>query len=399
MESIFDILYVPMGYIIRFCYQITHNYAIALLLFALIIKIVLLPLGIKQQKGMIKQAGLRPKEMAIRKKYAGRDDKPSQQKMQNEIMDLYQKENYNPMSGCLPLLIQFPILMALYQVINDPLRYICRFSKDIIAQIGDKIIELYNAAAFSTEGLSEGIVNALGKGASALSGIDKVNIMRHIGTESFSGILPEGFTASALPNFQIFGNFDLSQKPAVASWLILIPILAFATTFISMKLSRKLTYQPQQPEGNAGLSMKIMDFTMPAFTLWITFTVPAVIGLYWIYQNILSTLQQFILTKTMPYPVFTEEELKQAEREINGSSKNKKLKKIENGAKPKVRSLHHIDDEEYQKALAESLEEEKEAKAESASGGRKKNKKPPSIITPAPIKEDRRDTEDDSEAE
>ncbi len=390
MESIFDILYIPMGYIIRFCYQITHNYAIALLLLAIAVKLLLLPLGIKQQKGTIKQASLRPKEMAIRKKYAGRDDKPSQQKMQNEIMDLYQKENFNPMSGCLPLLIQFPILWALYQVINNPLRYICQLSSDVVNSLGTKILELFEQG--SLQGLSESLVATLERGnAAAITGIDKVNILR-ANFDLFAADLP-GFSLADLPNFHLFGNLDLSMKPEIASWLVIIPILSFLTTYLSMKLSRKFTYQPQQ-QGDAGLSMKIMDLTMPLFTLWIAFSVPAVIGVYWIYQNVLGTVQQIILAKTMPYPTFTEEELRQAEKEINGSSKKKKKSGLPEENKPRVRSLHHIDDEEYQKALAESLAEEEEKKKAEAAEKKNKTKKQ-SIIAPAPMKEEKRDKENE----
>lgn len=379
-----------MGYIIRFCYQITHNYAIALLLLAIAVKLLLLPLGIKQQKGTIKQASLRPKEMAIRKKYAGRDDKPSQQKMQNEIMDLYQKENFNPMSGCLPLLIQFPILWALYQVINNPLRYICQLSSDVVNSLGTKILELFGQG--SLQGLSESLVATLERGnAAAITGIDKVNILR-ANFDLFAADLP-GFSLADLPNFHLFGNLDLSMKPEIASWLVIIPILSFLTTYLSMKLSRKFTYQPQQ-QGDAGLSMKIMDLTMPLFTLWIAFSVPAVIGVYWIYQNVLGTVQQIILAKTMPYPTFTEEELRQAEKEINGSSKKKKKSGSPEENKPRVRSLHHIDDEEYQKALAESLAEEEEKKKAEAAEKKNKTKKQ-SIIAPAPMKEEKRDKENE----
>ena len=105
------------------------------MLFAVLVKLILLPFGIKQQKTSIKQARLRPKEMAIRKRYAGRTDRVTQQKMQNEIMDLYQREGYNPMGGCLPLLIQMPILLILYQVIINPLKYICGWSVDQLSNI------------------------------------------------------------------------------------------------------------------------------------------------------------------------------------------------------------------------------------------------------------------------
>ena len=136
MNSLWDIINVPFGFVIRFCNKIVGNqYIWALLIFAVILEIILLPFGIKQQKNSIKQAKLRPKEMAIRKKYAGRDDQPTKQKMTMEIQELYQKEGYNPMGGCLPLLIQFPILIALYNIVMSPLQYICRFSTSTIQNL------------------------------------------------------------------------------------------------------------------------------------------------------------------------------------------------------------------------------------------------------------------------
>ena len=107
--NFWDIINIPFGYVLKFCNKIVGNqYIFALLIFAIIIEIVLLPFGIKQQKNSIKQAKLRPKEMAIRKKYAGRDDQPTKQKMTQEIQELYQKEGYNPMGGCLPMHLPLP---------------------------------------------------------------------------------------------------------------------------------------------------------------------------------------------------------------------------------------------------------------------------------------------------
>ena len=124
MNSIMDILYIPFGYIMKFCCLIAgNNYVIALFFFALLLQVVLFPLGIKQQKSQITMAKLRPKEMAIRKKYAGRTDKPTQQKMNMEIQQLYADNGYNPLSGCLPLLIQLPIIIALFTVVRNPITY------------------------------------------------------------------------------------------------------------------------------------------------------------------------------------------------------------------------------------------------------------------------------------
>ena len=130
------VLSPAFGWIIRNIYNLFgQNYLLSLFLFAVIIKLILLPFGIKQQKNSIKQSRMRPKEMAIRKKYAGRNDKVTQQKMSEEIMQLYQEENINPMSGCLPLLIQMPVLFALYGVIIKPLTYIANLGSDVVSSI------------------------------------------------------------------------------------------------------------------------------------------------------------------------------------------------------------------------------------------------------------------------
>ena len=113
MQGLFDLINIPFSWVIRFFYGLTDNYMVALLFFAIVVKVVLFPLGIKQQKNMVKQASLRPKEMAIRAKYAGRTDQATQQKMQNEIMSLYQSENYNPAGGCLPMLLQLLVVWAI----------------------------------------------------------------------------------------------------------------------------------------------------------------------------------------------------------------------------------------------------------------------------------------------
>ena len=90
--GILDIISIPFGYVIRFAYSITGNYLISMIFFALVVKIIMFPLGIKQQKNSVKQASLRPKESAIRRKYAGREDKATQQKLQQEIMELIWKQ-------------------------------------------------------------------------------------------------------------------------------------------------------------------------------------------------------------------------------------------------------------------------------------------------------------------
>ena len=362
----FDIINIPMGYVIRFFNNIMGNqYVLALLLFAIAVEILLLPFAIKQQKNTIKQAKLRPKEMAIRKKYAGRDDNPTKQKMAQEIQELYQKEGYNPMGGCFPLLIQFPIIIALYNLVMNPLKYICGLSEDAIHQISS-VVSAYTGTTYDE--------------------IRNINLLGDIrsyslGYENFANV--EGFTEEMfnnLPNLQMFGGaIDLGQIPTLSwppTWLLLVPILTFVAYFASMKVSRKLTYQPQTNDKAMGCSNAMMDIMMPLLSVYISFIVPAAIGVYWIFKSVIGMVKQIILHFAMPAPTFTEEDYKKAESEMAAADAKAGKKKSSSGRV--VRSLHHIDDEDFAdtaeagKARREALEAQaaadEEARANKARG-------------------------------
>lgn len=334
------------GYVVEFCYVIGgKNYLIGLILFAIIVKIAMLPLSIKQQKNSIKQANLRPKEMAIRNKYKGRNDQPTQQKMQNEIYELYQRENFNPAGGCLPLLIQLPILLGLYQVIIRPLEFLCRIPKDVVKAIteSDALKEIVSKT------LAEG--QTVDKAIKSMSQIELVDVIKNNFNEFSAQLSDYVSSVKDLPNFDLFG-VNLAEIPSLdkMSVLLLVPVLTFVISFLSMKINKKFTYNANEGVQNndpaAGCSTKMMDWTMPAMSVWITFIVPAVIGIYWMFNNIFGTVQQIILAKVMPIPKFTEEDYKNAEREMNGKAK-KKSSGEENGEKKKVRSLHRIDEDDY----------------------------------------------------
>ncbi len=361
MTSIWDIINIPLGWILKIGYELTHNYALALFFFALVLQIILFPLGIKQQKNSVKQASLRPKEMAIRNKYAGRTDKVTQQKLNEEIMELYQRENFNPMGGCLPMLIQLPILFSLYNVVISPLKYICGFSVETINAIQLKVYELMSAANISGfEAFAEG---------RAVRQIDLLTRMRELGVENFVDNAGQAITEEILPRFTILGGtMDLSQTPSFTNFnlLLLVPLLTLIVTYGSTFINRKLMYNPN-PEAQNDMSMKIMNLSMPLLSVYISFTIAAAIGLYWVFRNILGVLQQLILNKMFPIPKFSEEDYKAAEREANMSKRQ--LKKSEKQEKQKVRSLHRIDEDDEEPTPAKK----KDAPADN---GEKSDKKP-----------------------
>ena len=385
----------PIGWIINLCYKLIPNYAIALLLFAIVMKLVLLPFGIKQQKNMLKQAKLRPKEQAIRKRYAGRDDQVTRQKMQEDLMKLYQDEGYNPASGCLPMILQLVIVFAVYGVMRAPLTYVSNLSNKEVKQLGVGIVDLYDRGLVDEEDFSKNVWKALDKQADKIvietkkdettgveyseknydkvknpisDQVDLVRIVRKYYTELDEyNCLPKGFTKDDIPEFYLFGNtFDLSVTPTVAfNWYILIPILTFVFTFGSMKLSKKFMYQSdiqQQQTADMGCSMKIMDYVMPLMSTFITFSMPSIIAVYWIYNNVLSFAQQVALKYMYPVPVFTEEDYKQAEREMNKGIKQPKKKA--NTGKHAAHRIDLDDDdviEEKPKATPKKLKEDPKA--------------------------------------
>lgn len=349
-----------------------NNYILTLCVFAIVMEIVFLPFGIKQHKNSLKQAMLKPKEMAIRKKYAGRNDQATMQKLNQEIQELYQQENYNPLSGCLPLLIQFPVLIVLYWVVVNPMKYVLACSDDFIRvmhaivraeghtvasngsiQLLNKIIDMVENGQLTETVLSKYVTNpepVWGKIEYIVNNPLKFNI----------GSLNLG----EIPQFQ-FWSFGSD----VNKWLLLlVPVLTFVVYFFSMRLNRKFSFQPTQnaDEKQQACSNTMMDVTMPLMSVYITFIVPAAIGVYWMFKSILGVLKQFILSKVMPFPKFTEDDFKAAEREMAGKQP-KKIQKSENAGK--VRSLHHIDDEDYDEQgnfKPVEKEEKKEEAEESA---------------------------------
>ena len=387
----FNFIYQFIGSIIRFFYDLFGDYTIALFFFTLIFQIALLPLGIKQQKNQVKQASLQPKIMAIRKKYAGRNDQATQQKMQQETMDLYQRENFNPAGGCLPLFIQLPIIMLLYNVVRAPLSYILKYSAESIEAI-------------------KGIVEAAGYTINAAyAELDIAHYMTVMGEGEFAHL-----NLGMFPDFKLFG-MDLTQIPVeggkVVDWrLLIIPAVTFVAMYGSQFIIRKFSYQsPEVKEQQKSCSMKIMNISMPLMSVYFAAIWPGTLGVYWILRNILQTIQQIIMAKAIPVPVFTEEDFKAAERELAGKKKkgDKKANAEIDPNRPKVRSLHYIDadDEDYpvlpdkeeksevSNAPAPKAEESVDvnngkAAAETTSANAEDPAKSSDIVSPAPIKDE-----------
>ena len=323
----FDWLYELLGSMIAWFSNVLGGgyYVVGIFFYALLFKIVLIPFTIKQQQNQIAMAKLTPKIELIKAKYKGRTDQVTMQKQQQEILELQQSEGYNPLSGCLPLLIQMPIIIFLYKVIRNPLSYICKLTEEQVIDINS-------------------IVNG---GAADFKNIDQIKLVSGI-TNNMTNLGQYSEQLEKLPDISFFGVGDLGANPSFTTWLWLVPVIAAALTWLSMFLARKwngsanVAQDQQNPQMQQ--TTKMMDLMMPGMTLFMAFSFSGMMGIYWIYQSALGILQTFLMSKFMPIPKYTEEELKAMKK---AQKQAEKAQKQALKAQPKYRSLHYIDEDDY----------------------------------------------------
>ncbi len=434
MSSLFDLIRVPFGFLIHWFNSVTGSYLLAIVLFSIVLKLVLFPFSIKQQKNSQKQAKLRPKENVIRKKYAGRTDRATQLKMNTEIQELYQKENFSPLGGCLPMLLQMLVLLAVYAVVRMPISYTAKLpevdSVNTVNVVQQTVAELmfeensdlknaknpiHNVLKVSVKkdateedckkafekALKENSFNANSENF-AVEYIENheekfenaFNQLTHYFDEDGDKEeLPAEFkkqvtaekVLKSLPNMEVFSGFSLGTIPSFdllgekqlgKKLLLIVPVLTLITSYFGQALTRKFTYQPEQT-AEMQSQMRIMNVFMPLFSGYIATVVPAAVGVYWIMSNALNPLQQIALSKLFPIPVISPEEMREAERLYGGKQKKKKGNTATNpGGKKK--SLVYDDDDEYESvstAPQKKVLKEKKTVSESA-------------VEKAPLKED-----------
>lgn len=319
------------------------QYLVAVLIFAVLVEIVMLPFSIMQQKNSIKMAKLAPKESLIYAKYKGRNDQNSRRKLQEELMAFRQKEGFSPMSGCLPLIIQLIVVgFILYPIIQNPLRYMLGTSEGF-----SNALLTYATAPMAVGGLGIELSSA----GNVIELLTQLNADNMLGITSFP-LIENGakcynlFTEIAVPNFTLFG-INLGVVPGFTSILVLVPILNAVFQWVSMQLTKKWGSNAAQvtADPTAQSSTKIMEIVMPLIMLPVLFSVPALIGLYWLFRSIISLIKQFILKNIMPVPRYTEEEIKAMRK---AQKEQEKAQRAIMKAQPKYKSLHYIDEEDYE---------------------------------------------------
>lgn len=260
MNWITDILAIPIGIVMRIFYGWIPNYAVALLLITIVTRLFMIPSTIKQQKSGAKMAALQPKIREIQDRY-----KNNREKMNEEIQKVYASEGYNPMSGCLPMLITWPIFFGLIGVIYRPLTYLLNLDPALV-----------NEACAAVEGVT------LNPNAGRML---ELYVVQYQDLSFIKDIFPNG-TGLDLTFF----GLDLSKTPDINNFsaLWIIPILAGVTQFFTFLGTMKSSGQ------SGGLMMGIL---FPLITVMMSFSFPGAVGLYWVYSALVAAIQSFILRK------------------------------------------------------------------------------------------------------
>ena len=320
MSTIGYYICVPFAWLVRLFYNLTNSYGVALILFTLVIKLIMLPFQMKSKKSMMRMSRVSGQMQELQKRYA-----KNQAKLQEEMQKLYEEEGVNPMSGCLWSLIPFPILIALYSIIRQPITHFMMLSKDVLQTVvqsaADAGVDLTNIVMMDKATGAP----ALKDGLYQMAAYGQINLVKAVQEMGLS--TPDGWFNV---NYKFLG-LDLTATPweyvknFTFTWavigVILIPILAGLSQFVFSKLTMKT--QPQA-DAAGGASMKSMMYMMPLFSVYIAFIMPAALGVYWIAQSVFSLIQEAILNKTFSAKLSEEEEAASRPARLTASAAWKK---------------------------------------------------------------------------
>lgn len=287
-----DIIRVPFGYLLDWLHAFCKNYGMALILFSLIVKLILLPMGIKSKKSMLKMSRISPLVKSLEAKYG--DDK---QKYQQEVMALYKEEGVSTTGGCLWSFVPILIMLPLYYVIREPITYMLHNPRSVSAAI---------VAFLQASGVNLGSNPYYAQLAAA----------SHLGeyTEELKQVAVTASANLSTLNFSFLG-VDLAAIPSLKVWtahgwgeigLFLLPLLSAGLQLVSMLISQKMsgsiaTNADGEKDAEAAKTAAQTNMTMmlitPLMSLWIGYSMPAALSLYWIAQGLFTTIQDIILTK------------------------------------------------------------------------------------------------------
>jgi len=299
----FEFIANIFGYLLKFLYGLVNNYGLAIILFTVIIKLLLLPLSIKQHKTMKKSSKLQEKMKVIQFKY-----KNDPEKMNQQVMELYKNEKMSPFSGCLTTIIQLLLLLSIFYLVRNPLTYMEKISKDEINKYVTQLQE---------------------EGKSVSSVYPEIDLIREYNWLKEKN--PEDDNIDKVNLQMNFVGLDLSKIPQqnMADYTVyIIPILYIISSFISIRMttsmqvkqntkkepvimedesdknidenSKELVAVEEKNEvDNVMQTNKMMSWMMPIMSISIAFVAPLGLALYWLISNILMILERLILNKAI----------------------------------------------------------------------------------------------------
>ena len=397
--SILGPIATVLGYVMDILFRFTSSFGVfnvglCIILFTIVMKTLMIPLTIKQQKTTKLMSVMNPEIQAIQKKYKGKSDQESMQRQNVEIQAVYEKYGTSMTGGCLPLLIQMPILLALYRVIYNIPAYV-----PSVRVYFDNVVTPLMGQADYAQKLQE-ITNIATACGGKLDKFDFTNANRLVDMlykfstsqwGELQALFPAisdviGQNAAVVERMNTFLGLNMAEAPGwVPSFAWIIPILAAVSQWFSTKLmSGNQPSTSADAENPMAQSMKTMTTTMPLFSAFICITMPAGLGIYWIATSVVTIIQQLIVNAYMDKVNIDDMIAKNLEK-VNKKRAKQGLPpaKVTQNA---TASLKAIKAEEEKEKVAEEVKKEKIAKQiEESSKYYNTNAKPGSLASKAAI--------------
>ena len=304
-----EIVTWPFAKLMVWLYNLTGNYGLALTFFALAVNLIMTPFMAKSKKSMMRSSRLQPRIQELQRRHEG-----NPQKLNAEMQKLYQEEGINPMSGCLWSLIPFPILIALYSVVRQPLTRMMFVAKDFVTTLQDYYVShgLYELASGRASAYQEIELAKLNHANwSAMTADLAGKLDPNLFDLDFSFL---GLNLGDQPQWNFFVKTDWSD-PHVwgpAFGLFLIPFISAGLSWLSMKISS--ASNPTTGDAQSQATMNTMNMMMPLMSVWICFVMPAAMGIYWIANSVFGMIRDYLLTKKYKAELDAEDAVKAAER-------------------------------------------------------------------------------------
>ena len=353
-----QIILSPFVWLLTVFYNLFGSYGLALIFFAIVVKLILFPFSLKGKRSMIQMNMLSDKMQKLQKQY-GKD----KERYNLEVQKLYEKEKVNPMSGCLWSFVPLLILLPLYAIIRQPLKYMMGVnSQDLLNAVANAV--QWNSAALDMGWIKEAADSF------ANTGYNQLYLASLITPENLASVqaaVGEAGSKIFSINFDFLGLIDLSQTPQLKFWtisggfgLFLLPVISAASGFVFSLISMKtnsVNQKSAQAANNA--TAKSMLIISPLMSLWIGFAMPAALCVYWIANNLLSMLQEFLCGKLLKKD-YEKAAAQQAERERQEKEEEKERRRL--AAEERARRLEEEKQNKGRKKKAEKKPAEEEEK-------------------------------------